>query len=113
MEFLKIANLALSFFLELAMLAAFGYWGFVVPEGTLLKWLLGLGVPAVVIVVWALWLAPKAKQRLKAPWLLIAKLIIFGLATVALYSAGQATLAIVLGVAAAVNLGLGAVWKQE
>jgi hypothetical protein len=113
MTILKAANLALAFFLELCMLAAFGYWGFTIVEPTLLKFLLGLGVPALAIVVWGWLLAPKSERRLHQPWLLITKIIIFGLAAAALYFAGQVIWAVVLGGLAAVNLGLGQVWKQE
>ena len=34
---LKNANLALAFFLELAVLAALGYWGFSTGQGTLAR----------------------------------------------------------------------------
>jgi Protein of unknown function (DUF2568) len=110
---LKATNLGLAFLLELCMLVALGYWGFTVVEPTLLKFLLGLGVPAVAIVVWGWLLAPKSVRRLHQPWLLIAKIIIFGLAAVALYFSGQVIGALVLGGLAAVNLGLGQLWKQE
>jgi len=51
---LKNANLALAFFLELAVLAALGYWGFSTGQGTLARIGLGIGIPAVAVVVWAL-----------------------------------------------------------
>ena len=51
---LKNANLALAFFLELAALAALGYWVISTGQGTLAQIVLGIGVPAVAVVAWAL-----------------------------------------------------------
>ena len=49
---LKAINAGLAFFLELAMLAGFGYWGFYGDKSVLIKWILGIGIPVVVAVVW-------------------------------------------------------------
>ncbi|MBN8592841.1 MAG: YrdB family protein [Anaerolineae bacterium] len=109
---LKGANLTLAFLLELAMLGAFAYWGFGLPDN-LLRWLLGLGVPVVVIFIWARYLAPNSKSRLRGVWLIATKLVLFGLATVALVSTGQGLLAALFALLAIINLVLSIVWKQE
>ena len=112
MNILKAANLALSFLLELCMLAAFAYWGFTTGTALIAQLLLGIGVPVVVIVIWGIFLAPASTRRLQGlrHWLL--EISIFALAIAALYIAGQPTLAIVLAVVYAVNVILRLVWKQ-
>jgi hypothetical protein len=67
---------------------------------------LGLGAPILLIVVWGLLLAPQADHRLAMPWQLVAKLVVFGLATAALAAAGHPRLAVVLGVLVVLKLGL-------
>lgn len=109
---LKGVNLTLAFLLELAMLGAFAYWGFSLPD-SLLRWLLGLGVPVVVIFIWARYLAPNSKSRLRGVWLIATKLVLFGVATVALVSTGQGLLAALFALLAIINLVLSIVWKQE
>lgn len=109
---LKGANLTLAFLLELAMLGAFAYWGFSLPD-SLLRWLLGLGVPVVVIFIWARYLAPNSKSRLRGVWLITTKLVLFGLATLALMSTAQGLLAALFALLAIINLVLSIVWKQE
>src|SRR5258708_8580199 len=68
---IKNANLALSFFLELCVLVALGYWGFQTGQGTIAKIGLGIGAPVVAVVVWALFGAPNAPRRLQGPCFLI------------------------------------------
>lgn len=100
---LKSLNLALAFILELCMLAAFAYYGFTAASPLPLQIALAVGLPLVVAVIWGFWLAPKASRRLSEPWLLIAKLVFFGLATLALYVAGQPLLAAIMSVLFLVN----------
>ncbi|MFL5656727.1 MAG: YrdB family protein [Ktedonobacteraceae bacterium] len=89
---LKNANLALSFSLELCVLVALGYWGFQIGQGTIAKIGLGIGAPMVAMVVWALFGAPKSAWRLQGPWFLILRVVFFGSAAVALFTAGQRVL---------------------
>ena len=58
------ANLVLRFLLELSALAATAYWGFSTTSGVT-QWVLGLGAPALVAVVWGLFVSPKAKVEPK------------------------------------------------
>ena len=62
MSLLKSANMALSFLLELCMLAALAYWGFQ-HEALILKIILGVGVPLAVVVIWGVFLAPRSARR--------------------------------------------------
>ncbi|MBX4201585.1 YrdB family protein [Candidatus Saccharibacteria bacterium] len=105
MKNIRIANMGLSFLVEVAMWFAFGYWGFSF-DNTALSWLLGIGVPLVTVVLWAIWAAPKSKTRLKQPKLLVFKMALFLLATAGLLQAGKATWAIVFFVSAIVNQAL-------
>lgn len=81
-----MANKVVGFLLEVAMLAAFLCWGFqqVVPWNLIL----GLGVPAAVVVLWGAFLAPRSSRRLPeitASW---ASLGLFLAAAAALAGAG-------------------------
>jgi hypothetical protein len=109
---LKAVNAGLAFFLELAMLAGFGYWGFSGDKSVLMKWLLGLGLPVVVAVVWGMFFAPKADHRLKITSGALLSLMLFLLAAIALFSAQQPVLAIVFAATAVVNRALVLVCKQ-
>jgi hypothetical protein len=82
-------NAPLAFTLELAMLAAYSYWGFHVGEIFALQLALGVGAPVLAIVVWAKYLAPRAAARLKMPWLVLVKAVLFGMAAYALYLSDQ------------------------
>ena len=116
---LKGLNLGVAFLLELAALAAFGYWGAQAGGGTLGKIALAVGAPLLAAVVWGLFLAPRAvlqaptgEPRLGAPWRLLMKVGVFGTAAVALYAAGQPGLAWAFALAVAANLILAQVWGQ-
>lgn len=84
-----VINGTLAFILELAMLAGLGYFGFHVGNVFIIQFLLGIGLPLVAISIWAKWLAPKAKQRLRMPGLAALKAILFGLTALALVAAGE------------------------
>jgi hypothetical protein len=112
MILIKSANLALSFLLELGMLGALGYWGFWAGNGSLMKWALGIGTPLLAAAFWGIFLAPRASVELSASLHLLLELTIFGLATLALYRAGQTNLAAAFGLIYVVNRILSIVWGQ-
>ncbi|MEQ1771046.1 MAG: YrdB family protein [Devosia sp.] len=102
---LRGANLTLAFLVEIAMLGAFALGGWVGPQELWLKLVLAIGLPALAILLWAVWAAPKAgKRRLNEPGLTIFKALIFSAATFALWASGWTTAAIAFGALAAVNL---------
>lgn len=109
---LQSFNLMLAFGLELCALVALGYWGFKTGQSGLSRALLGLGTPLLVAVFWGVFLAPKASVHLSESLSLLLKLLVFGLATLALYASDQPTLAWVFGLVAAVNQALLYLWKQ-
>lgn len=110
---LKNANLLVMFLLELGVLAALAYWGFVTGPGMLAKFGLGLGAPALAIVVWALFGAPTAKWHLYGIARVLLKVIFFGSAAIALFFAGQQVLGIVFALIFLLNAVLSAVWAQD
>jgi hypothetical protein len=110
---MKEANLAVRFALEVSALAAFAYWGLEVGSSTPAKVVLAIVAPATMIAVWGAWIAPRASRRLADPGRLVAELVIFGLATVALAHAGQPVLAALFAVIVAVNEALLYAWGQR
>lgn len=109
---MKMLNEALSFLLELAMLVAFGYFGFHVGGPVWLKWLLGIGLPLVVAVFWSIFMAPRASQRLPWPILPVISLILFLTAAVLLYVAGGKTWAVIMAAASVINAVFVFMWHQ-
>ena len=100
---MRFANLVLRFLLELAGLAAFGYWGFVAGADLRSKLLLGLGAPVLAAVLWGLFASPKAAVPLPAPAKLAFEIAWFGAAAAGLAHAGRPAYAVVLVVVYAVN----------
>ncbi len=109
---LKPINLALAFLLELALLAAFAYWGFNTGDSTAIHIVLGIGVPVLVAVIWGIFMAPSSQRRLNGAAYLVVKVVLFGLGVAALVAAGQTTLGVVFAVVFVVNTILLYVWKQ-
>jgi hypothetical protein len=110
---MKLLNNLVSFLLELAMLGALGYWGFHADGPALLKWGLGIGVPALVIVFWSVFMAPNAAHRLAWPWLPAVTLVLFLASALVLYAANARSAALVLAVVSVANVALVFVWHQE
>ena len=108
---LKSLNLALTFFLELAMLAALAYAGFQIASP--LRVVVGIGAPLLAILIWARFLAPKSPTRLTGTAYLIAKFTLFGIAAIGLAIVGQTMWAIVFVVVSVVNQLLLGVWRDE
>jgi hypothetical protein len=109
---LKFINLALAFLLELALLAAFAYWGIQTGSDTLVKVLLGIGVPLLVAVIWGIFMAPNSARRLQGGAYLTLKAILFGLGVAALIEAGSTTLGLVFAAMVVINTILLYIWQQ-
>ena len=112
MQAFKGINLAIRFVLELAALAALAYWGTQTGSGVV-RWLLAAGAPAIFILVWARFVAPKAERRLPVRQRIPLELVLFGLAAVALAVAGAAWLGIAFAVVAVVNIVLVYAWDGD
>jgi hypothetical protein len=103
------ANLVPRFLLELSALAATAYWGFSTASG-FTQWVLGLGAPLLVAVVWGLFVSPKAKVELPRRAQFAIELLVFAAAAVALVAAGQPLLGIALGAFELISGTLNYVW---
>lgn len=111
-ETLKGINAGLAFFLELAMLTALSYWGFSGDKSVSIKWMLGIGVPLLTVVVWGMFLAPRSVYRLSSISGNLLSLLLFLLAATALFYTRHPVLAIVFASTAIVNRALILIWRQ-
>lgn len=93
-----LATMMLGFVLEVAMLAGFLYWGF--QQAAPWNMVLGLGIPAAVVVLWAAFLAPRSARRLPDATVGWVSLVLFLAAAAALAGAGLAGLAIAMALVA-------------
>ncbi|MBZ0291683.1 MAG: YrdB family protein [Anaerolineae bacterium] len=102
-------NLAFRFFLELAGLAAIGYWGWNTHED-IAQPLWTIGLILVAAVVWGTFRVPDdpGKAPVVVPgWLrLLIEIVYFGGAVVLLNAAGQPNTALILGIAVLVHYAL-------
>ncbi len=104
------ANLGLRFLLELGALAAVGYWGWTTGDGVLGA-LLAVAAVAAVIVVWALFISPKARYELAAPARFAIELGVWLAAGAALWAAGHGGLSLAFVVVAIASGALNAVTR--
>jgi hypothetical protein len=95
------ANAVLRFFLELAALAAMGYWGWTQHDGAA-RWLWALGLPLVAAVAWAVFRIPgdPGTPVIAVPGAvrLLVEIVFFGGAAGLLLLAGRPNWALVFGV---------------
>jgi hypothetical protein len=110
---MRNGNLLLALLIEIVMLVAFCAAGWSVPGALWLKIVLAVALPGLAIVAWGLWAAPKAgERRLKMPALIYFKAVMFGLAVVAFWFAGQGFIGTVFAVLAAINLVAAITFRQ-
>jgi len=96
-------NLAIRFFVvELGALAAAAYWGWEATPGPG-RWYLAVLAPAVVIVIWALFVSPKARIHVSKQAALAIELVLLGLVAVGLGVTGPVWLGIAYGTVALVS----------
>lgn len=103
---MKAANLGVLFLIELGTLAGAAYWGFTV------SWLLGLAAPALLIALWALFGARKARYPVHGPARVGFEALWFGAGVLALVAAGDTGGAITLAVLVVVSKALAVKWGQ-
>lgn len=109
---MKLLNNLVSFLLELAMLGALSFWGFHAGSTGLINWLLGLGIPLLVVIFWGTFMAPNAKNRIAWPWLPVVSLLLFLISAAALYSVGERSIAVAFAATAIVNSAFVFMWHQ-
>ncbi|MGW1088557.1 YrdB family protein [Streptomyces sp. NPDC002596] len=108
-----MANELLAFVIELAALACLSWWGFTAGGGAAAQWLLGLGMPAVAIVLWGLFAAPRARVRLPLRGVLLVKAVVLGGGVYAVYRVGHPVAATVAGVVVVANTGLAEFFRRR
>ena len=94
---MAIANLTLRFLLELAGIAAFGIWGLNATADPRVNLVVAVAAVAAAIVVWAVVVAPKARNGLRQAQKDVIGTAILLLAAVALVAAGQPVAGLVFG----------------
>ncbi|MBT1003071.1 DUF2568 domain-containing protein [Paenarthrobacter sp. DKR-5] len=92
---------AVAFLLEVALLVAVAVFGFHAPAPW--NFVAGIGLPAVVVLFWSVFMAPKSSRRLPWPLQPLVALGLFLLGALALAAAGQPAAGVVFAVVAAGN----------
>jgi hypothetical protein len=110
---MKSLNLVFRFILELLALVALFLWGSATSDDLAAQLVVGLAAPALVMVVWWLFVAPKARRRLSDPIRVIVELVIFSLAAIAFALTVGAIVAAMYGLAVLISLALMFLWDQR
>jgi hypothetical protein len=92
-----------AFACELAMIAVLGIAGWGLGSGGLLSIALMIFYPALAVLIWAAWVAPKAGRRLGDPWRLSIQLALFAATAALSAAAGHVLLGVVFGALAWVS----------
>jgi hypothetical protein len=98
-------NDVVAFLVELLALVALGAWGFQAGQSMAARVLLGLGAPAVAIVLWALFAAPRAAYQVPGLRLTV-KVLVLGSAVLAAFALLPVGWAAAFAVVVLVNTGL-------
>ena len=88
----------MRFVLELALVGLYAWFGFrlggrIAPFA---DWLFGLGLPLVLVITWATYVAPRASDRLRDPTRLVLELVLFGVGAAMLVATGRAVWGVAL-----------------
>ena len=100
MQFIRGFNQVVYFILELTMFGSLAYAGYHSVRHPYGKYLLGIGLPLLAIVLWGFLAAPRSAYRLALPYRSIFALTLFGLSAFLLYRTGQPRLALIFGIIA-------------
>ncbi len=99
----RTLNLLVRFILELVIFFSFAYWGFHLDNGLIVKMIAGIGLCLVMVVIWGIFISPKATVKLPEAGVIAIEFVITLSAFLCLYAAGLQTFAIVFGIAAVIN----------
>ena len=94
--------LTVRFLMELTLLTVASVWGFSVGAGAW-AWLLGIGAPLVVAVIWGMFVAPKARWPLPVSARVVLELVLFGAGALALATVANTALAVAFAALAVVT----------
>ena len=94
-KWIGVSVLTGFFLLELGAMAAFSYWGYHIKTGAAVKIILAVATPLVIATLWGMFLSPKASLPIFSfPLRTTLKLVVFIVASAALYASGQSALAV-------------------
>lgn len=110
MSGLRGVVLTVRFLCELAMLVALAYWGLKAFDGAV-SYVAGVGAPLVAILVWAQFVAPKARHPVSLPVRLAIEDSLFIATTLALSAVDRVAPGLVFLVAALTSSSLNA-WTE-
>jgi len=110
MSGLRGVVLTVRFLCELAMLVALAYWGLTAFDGAL-SYVAGVGAPLVAILIWAQFVAPKARNPVSPPVRLAIENGLFVATTLALSAVDRLDLGLVFLAAALTSSSLNA-WTE-
>lgn len=97
------ANGVLAFVVELAAIVILGWWGFATGDGLAVRIGLGVGTPALAIVAWSMFAAPRARFRPPLPGVLAVKTLVLLGAAAALYGLGHPVATLVFALVVVAN----------
>jgi len=100
---IRALNLGLRFLLELTALGALGFWGAQRDTGSVLRVTLAILCPLAMIVVWGLFVAPKARLGGTRAQRLVLGLVVFLIAAAAIATSGYPLLGVTFAALALVN----------
>jgi hypothetical protein len=101
----RAANLALKFGVELAAIAALGYWG-ATRDGEVVPVLAAVAAPLLVAGLWGVLAAPRSPRRLSIRARVPFELAIFALAVAALLASASSLTAAIFASAVVLNAAL-------
>jgi len=78
-----------AFGCELAMLVSLAVAGWQGADAMPARLALAVVMPAFVVAVWAVWMAPTSPRRLHNPWRLLGQVVLFALTGAALAAVGH------------------------
>jgi Protein of unknown function (DUF2568) len=102
-ELWRWSNLGLAFVLELVALGIFAFWGWRIGSSAPVRLLLAVGLPLLTAVIWGLFAAPTANYGSPAV-AAIVKVVVFGLAGLALWNLDHRVLGMLFVLVVAANL---------
>lgn len=91
---------AVAFLCEIWMIVVLAIAGWSLGNGSLMSIALAVFYPALAILIWSVWLAPRSARRLADPWRLVGALALFAGAATLASVAGHVILGVVFGVVA-------------
>lgn len=104
MQIIKILNQIIAFLLELGMLSAMGYWGYLQGKTKITQYFIAILLIATGIALWAYFAAPKSANRLSLEYRMVFELVLFLLSTWMIYKSGYTSFAIAFGIISLLNL---------